>query len=315
MDHYQWAGLDFMLDGDGRPVLLEANRCSHMLREYMALYGDDKPFRLVAAWMNEAPGAPCLLWRRCDPEPDADEDACWIGSRLAPHLAQQPRIGLVEDNQEERDEFQTRDGERLRPGSLFRWWYPLPWSYERSGVRLVNPNAVWVAVRDKLASYGHVAGARHFRVPHSFAVDSTRDAAEVLTRHSELFARGYVLKPRTGFGGHGVRVGNPGDRPGEVPANSMLCERIVPPRGEAGGPYWDVRVFVMAGKYCGGVCRRSERPVTNVFQGGRPERLEGRLAAALEPAALEAVGLLDRAAAAVHALPQPPDSPLTRVVW
>jgi hypothetical protein len=313
MRHYPWAGLDFMLDRNGAPVLLEANRCSHMLREYVALYGDEEPFRLVAAWMNEAPGPPCLLWRRCDPEPDADEDACWIGARLTPFLARPPQIGFVEDNQEERDEFQTRAGDRLRPGSLFRWWYPLPWSYERSGVRVVNPNAVWVVVRDKLVSYGHLAGARHFRVPRSFAVDSTRDADDLLAAYPDLFAHGHVLKPRTGFGGHGVRVADPGDRPGDVPANSMLCERILPPRGD-GGLYWDVRVFVMAGKYCGGVCRRSVRPVTNVFQGGRAERLEGGLAAALEPAALEAVRLLDDAAAAVHALP-PPDSPLTRVVW
>jgi hypothetical protein len=52
MNHYQWAGLDFMLDADGRPVLLEANRCSHMLKEYVTLYGDDEPLRLVAAWMR-----------------------------------------------------------------------------------------------------------------------------------------------------------------------------------------------------------------------------------------------------------------------
>jgi hypothetical protein len=70
----------------------------------------------------------------------------------------------------------------------------------------------------------------------------------------------------------------------------------------------------MAGRYCGGVRRLSRRPVTNVFQGGRAERLPDDVAARLEPAALEAVQLLDRAAAAVHALPQPPSSPLTLVV-
>jgi glutathione synthase/RimK-type ligase-like ATP-grasp enzyme len=264
--------------------------------------------------MNEAPGPPCLLWRRCDPEPDADEDACWIGSRLARYLSRQPQIGFVEENQEETDVFRTREGTSLKPGSLFRWWYPLPWSYERRGVRVVNPNAVWVAVRDKLAGYGHLAGAQHFRVPRSFAVESTRDAAEVLARYSELFEEGFVLKPRVGFGGHGVRVGYPGDWPWDVPPNSMLCERIVPPPA-SGGRFWDVRLFVMAGKYCGGVRRSSERPVTNVFQGGRAERLEEKLAADLEPAALEAVRMLDRAAAAIHSLPQPPEGPLTRVVW
>jgi hypothetical protein len=101
--------------------------------------------------------------------------------------------------------------------------------------------------------------------------------------------------------------------PEEVPEDFMLCERIVPP--PAGGHYWDVRVFVMGGAYFGGLMRTSQRPVTNVFQGGAAGRLPDALAGKLEPAALEAVRLLDEAAAAVHALPRPPDSPLTRVVW
>jgi hypothetical protein len=269
--HYQWAGLDFMLDQDGTPCFLEANRCSHMLREYADVYGSVEPFRHVAAWMNEADGPACLLWRRQGPLPGDQESACWIGSCLGRFLDREPVVALVEDNQLERTEVLTREGAWARPGSLFRWWYPLPWSFERSGVRVVNPNAAWLVVRDKLLSYRHLSGARHFRVPWSAAVSSALEAAEVIAGHRERFARGFVLKPRTGFGGHGVEVGPPGSVPKEVPADSMLCERIVPPLIE--GRYWDVRVFVMAGRYCGGLVRTSERPITNVFQGGRPGRL------------------------------------------
>ncbi len=311
--HYRWAGLDFMFDRGGTPYLLEANRCSHMLPEYVAAYGDDEPFRLAAEAMNEVGGFPCLLWRRQDLAATDEENAAWIGSNLARFLHRPPAIAFVEDNAEDRAELRTREGKWVRPGSLFRWWYPLSWSFERTGVRVLNPNAVWVVVRDKLASYRHLAAARHFRVPWSAAVGSVREAAEVIARHGERFAEGFVLKPRIGFGGHGVQVGPPGSVPEEVPENSMLCERVVPPREQ--GRYWDVRVFVMAGKYCGALVRTSDKPVTNVFQGGRTSRLPEALAARLEPAALEAVRLLDEAAAAVHALPQPPDSPLVRVVW
>jgi hypothetical protein len=312
ISHYLWAGLDFMFDRGGTPCFLEANRCSHMLPEYVAAYGDFGPFRLAAAVMNEAGGLPCLLWRRQDLVATDEENAAWIGSCLSRFLLRPPAIAFAEDNAEDRAELRTREGAWVRPGSLFRWWYPLSWSFERAGVRVVNPNAVWVVVRDKLASYGHLSGARHFRLPWSAAVGSVREAAEMIAGHGERFAAGFVLKPRTGFGGQGVRVGQPGSVPAEVPENSMLCERIVPPLNQ--GSYWDVRVFVMAGKYCGGLVRTSDRPVTNVFQGGRTSRLPDDLAARLEPAALEAVGLLDKAAAAVHALPQPPDSPLVRVV-
>ena len=64
--HYHWAGLDFMIDADGTPVFIEANRASHMLGEYLQFFGNERPFELVAGVMNRASGPPCLLWRRGD---------------------------------------------------------------------------------------------------------------------------------------------------------------------------------------------------------------------------------------------------------
>ncbi len=311
--HYHWAGLDFMFDADGRPVLLEANRCSHMLWEYLLLYGDDTPFRLAAELLNAAEGPTCFMWRRDDPLPDADEDACWIARHLQPFLDQEPLICHVEENRQERDELLTRDGKFVRPGSVFRWWYDLPWSYERSGVLVINPNAAWVAVRDKLACYETLAGAKSFRVPRSFAVETPGDVSRFLANHAELFARGYVLKPRVGFGGHGVQVADPREAPRPFAGNFLLSERIHPPRRD--GQFWDVRLFVMGGHFVGGILRSSSAAGTSAYQGGIPRRLDENLAADLETPALEAVRLLDAAADAIHRLPEPPDTLLTRVEY
>ena len=81
--HYPWAGLDFLIDAEGAPVFIEANRASHMLGEYLRFFGNERPFELVAGLMNRAGGPPCFLWRRGDPFPDADEDACFIGGHLS----------------------------------------------------------------------------------------------------------------------------------------------------------------------------------------------------------------------------------------
>ncbi len=313
VQHYFWAGLDFMFDADGRPVLLEANRSTHMLWEYVRLYNDDTPYRLTAELLNEADGPICLLWRRGDPFPDADEDACWVARHLLPHLDRQPQICLVEDNRDATDELLTRDGERVRPGSIFRWWYELDWAFERSGVRVINPNAVWVTVRDKLACYHSLAEAESFAVPQSFAVESPNEAQELLKKHADLFAGGYVLKPRVGYGGHGVQVAAAGDAPRPLDGGYLLSERIRPPLRD--GAYWDVRVFVMAGRYLGGILRTNQAAVTNVFQGGMASRLDHKTAAALEAPALEVVRILDEAAAKIHTLPAPPVTDLTRVEY
>jgi hypothetical protein len=302
-----------MLDEGGMPVLIEANRSSHMLGEYLQFHGDDRPFELAADVMNRAGGIPCLLWRRGDPFPDADEDACFIARHLRPHLQAEPVICNVEDNQKRRTELLARDGRVVRPGSIFRWWYGLPWTYERSGVTVINPNCVWVTVRDKLCSYEALANARSFRAPRSFPADSADQVQSLLAAHPELFRSGYVLKPRVGWGGQGVQVADPGEEPRPFGAKYLLSERIVPPRMD--GRFWEARVFVMAGVYLGGIRHSSRSPLTNYWQGGEPEPLDDATTVALEPAALEAVRLLDDAADSVHRLPEEPTSELTKVIY
>ncbi len=311
--HYLWAGLDFMFDQEGLPVLLDANRASHMMMEYAELIGDERPFALVAGRMNEAGGTPCLVWRRGDPFPDAVEDACWIGRHLSRYLARTPEICNVEDNQIPRAELISRDGRAIEPGSVFRWWYGLPWSYERAGIPVVNPNCLWTTVRDKLLYPRQLAAARHFRVAAGFAVEHRAQAAALIEERRDLFGGGFVLKPRVGWGGFGVQVGEPGEALIDFSGPYLLCERIRPPSRR--GRYWDVRVFVMAGEYLGGIEYSSEKPVTNFHQGGIASRLDDRLAEQLREPALEAVARIDALAGLVHALPQPPDTDLVNVVY
>ncbi len=309
--HYHWAGLDFMIDRDGTPVFIEANRASHMLGEYLHFFGDDRPFELTAAVMNKAAGPPCLLWRRSDPAPDADEDACFIGKHLEQRLSRPPVICNVEDNQEPRDELQARDGRRVRPGSIFRWWYGLPWSYERSAVTVINPNAVWVTVRDKLSCAAALTEATSFRVPRSFPVENVSDVKRLLVEYAAVFQNGYVLKPRVGWGGYDVQVADCGEEPREIAGNYLLSERVVPRQSD--GRFWEARMFVMAGVCLGGLKHSSRNPLTNYWQGGIPERLDDATTARLAPAALEAVARLDAAAARVHALPTYPSTALIDV--
>jgi hypothetical protein len=312
--HYHWAGLDFIIDREGVPYFLEANRSSHMLYEYVNTFNSFEPFRRTAALMNQAPGTPCLLWRREDAAEDGStENACWIGSCLTRFLEREPAIAFVDDLPEAGGVVLSRDGKAIQPGSIFRWWYPLSWSFETSGVRVINPNCVWVAVRDKLASYATLSRAQSFRVPKSFAIGSSAEAVALISHHRSIFSQGFVVKPRTGFGGHRVQVGSPDETPRPFAGEYMLSERILPELSR--GHYWDVRVFVMAGKFVGGLARLSPGPVTNIFQGGHVRPITDELAALLEPAALEAVTLLDRAAAVILAQPQAMESPLTEVVW
>jgi glutathione synthase/RimK-type ligase-like ATP-grasp enzyme len=232
---------------------------------------------------------------------------------LTRFLEKEPVVAFVENTSKANGDLFTRDGEPILPGSIFRWWYPLSSSYELSGVKVINPNCVWVAVRDKLKSYATLSRAKAFRVPRSFAVSNSAQARELISRCTTTFSDGFVLKPRTGYGGHGVQVGALGDTVKEFTGKYMLSQRII--AAPWYDQFWDVRVFVMAGQYLGGLVRTSRDPVTNLFQGGQARPLADGLAALLEPAALEAVQMLDRAATVILGQPESLACSLTRVSW
>ena len=83
----------------------------------------------------------------------------------------------------------------------------------------------------------------------------------------------------------------------------MLSQRIRPRAWK--GRYWDVRAFVMDGQFVGALRHASVSPNTNFFQGGEPSRLDEATTALIEPAALEAVQLLDADADHIHRAPIP----------
>lgn len=314
--HYLWAGLDFLLSEEGTPVLIEANKSSHMLGEYLNQYGDERPFERIAARMAAMDGPPVVLWRQADPLPDSDEDICFITRHLAPWLGRELLIANVEENQTARPELTLRDGRIVVPGSLFRWWYGLPSDYERSGTLVINSNSLWLVARDKLATTAAVAQAVSFRTPRTFAIESAEEVEWLLEEHRELFRSGYVLKPRWGWGGYGIQIADAGTAPRRISGEYLLCERIRPwPRPAAVHPFWDARLFVMDGVCVGGLIHSAASPNTNYWQGGRVEPLPAPLLERLAPAAEEAVRWIDAAAEERHRLPPDHDSPLLRVEY
>src|SRR5262249_38507770 len=171
----------------------------------------------------------------------------------------------------------------------------------------------WVTVRDKLHCSRTLGMAESFRVPRCFAVQSTDDVRRLFAEHDGLFDKGYVLKPRVGWGGHGVQVADAGDEPRVIRGNFLLSERIMPTRID--GAFWEAPGLFMAGTYLGGLHYASRSPLTNYWQGGTPGPLDDEPTALLAQPALEAVRMLDAAAETIHRLPQPPASPLTEVIY
>jgi RimK family alpha-L-glutamate ligase len=121
--------------------------------------------------------------------------------------------------------------------------------------------------------------------PSTFAVEGLETAQTVAAR--ELERTPLVLKPLFGAQGRGIRlIRTLSDLPVEEEVDGVYYLQHYIPR--AGPPFHDFRVFVCAGKAVAMMSRRGEGWITNVFQGGVPERIEGHDEAELERLAVAA---------------------------
>jgi len=133
------------------------------------------------------------------------------------------------------------------------------------GVPVWNPAPAIERSVDKSATSFrlHLSGVP---TPPSFAVETREEAASLLAACGPL-----VLKPLFGAQGRGLRlVEREADLPGaEEVAGVYYLQRFVPAGGH---DYRDYRVLVVAGRALAAATRSSDTWITNVHQGGRPER-------------------------------------------
>jgi RimK family alpha-L-glutamate ligase len=121
--------------------------------------------------------------------------------------------------------------------------------------------------------------------PSTFAVEGLETAQAVAAR--ELERTPLVLKPLFGAQGRGIRlIRTLSDLPVQEDVDGVYYLQHYIPR--AGPPFRDFRVFVCAGKAVAMMSRRGEGWITNVFQGGVPERIEGYDETELERLAIAA---------------------------
>jgi RimK family alpha-L-glutamate ligase len=121
--------------------------------------------------------------------------------------------------------------------------------------------------------------------PPTFTVEGLGMAQAIVAR--ELEQTPLVLKPLFGAQGRGIRlVRTLADLPPEDEIDGVYYLQHYIPR--AGPPFRDFRVFVCAGKAVAMMSRRGEGWITNVFQGGAPERIEGHDEAELARLAIAA---------------------------
>ena len=290
VNNYFFAGLDFIFDKNNNLWFLEANYAPHGAKNIEKLYGKEKITKLIAKKMKREGGERCsIISRYCNPY-DKTENSLWFANKLVKHIPGM-RFCFSDDNSKRTGKLKDIYGEFFKPDVIFRYNRPLTSAFEKK-ILVINSNKVRDVVNDKMLTLKIVGENTNINVPHSYYIKSVDELKKIIAKKKDLFKGGFVVKPTDQSQGRGVYVLNKGEKYPEIDKKKILEERIVPKLLHK--HYWDVRVFVINGKFVGGEMRESRSRVTNVSRGGKSVKLPKRLFKLLKRPSLKIVKTIDR---------------------
>tara|TARA_Y100000310_G_C20659364_1_gene803811 strand:- start:313 stop:1374 length:1062 start_codon:yes stop_codon:yes gene_type:complete len=301
-ENYPIAGLDFIFDKDGKPWFLEANSASTVHEEYAKVYGDCTTVKKIAKLINKMPGKNfCVFVKRKQWNGNSRNKAHWLASELIPFLNKDIHICYMDNNLRVARSFFldhnfikltltnfTKGGgnsyvlnshrRKVKPDIIFRNYFQLNPDFEQEGVRVINTMAARDLVWFKHKCYDAVKEVKGIKIPKYFLVNNNEDLKTTLKDNTNLFNKGYVVKPLGNSLGRNVKVTDSLRMPMnyKVQPGSMVQQRITPKLVKK-KKYWDVRVFVINGKYAGAVKRISKNKVTNIARGGYGDQVTKKL--------------------------------------
>jgi glutathione synthase/RimK-type ligase-like ATP-grasp enzyme len=296
--NYIFAGLDFLIDEKGDAVFLEANFSPGGLKKFEELYGKCEPLIQLCNFIKKkfAKGSICLLYSK-DKIDYNFEDLLWKLNTIKNIITNfDVHLCSLEDQDMKKFAgiFKDRDGIMFKPDVVM----PLG-GYKNSLIEkycfVINTLSVRNITSDKLLSY-EIMKNSNIRTPKTFLIKNPNMLFPLIKRKE--FKDGFVLKPRRGEKGKGVKVFNSNTVSNKVIKDLSKGEYLLQEKikiKKIGRNYWDLRVFVVNGKFIGGIKRVSLKPVVNLSQGGRAEKIENQLLKKVKNVAIECVNAIDSA--------------------
>jgi len=298
---YVIAGLDFIFDKHGKPWFIEANSASTVHKEVEDVYGEPITVKAIAKYINKLPGKNfCIFQNKNQSFKEEKENSAWLPEKLKKYLNKNIHIcDMTRNLRVSRNYFPDynftkltltnfkRGGgnsyvlnshrRKVKPDVVMRSYFQLNPDFEREGVAVINSMAARDAVWFKHKCYDIVKNIKGIRIPKYFLINNNIELKQVLKENKKLFKNGYVLKPLGNSLGRGIKITESGRMPRnfEVKQAYMIQQRIHQPIINKKN-YWDVRCFVIDGKYTASVKRVSKNKITNIAVGAHGEKLESK---------------------------------------
>ena len=287
---YLLGGIDFIINKQNEPVFIEANSApgAKLLKGTEQTGPIDALANLVKERVNR-PSAAIVVRRK-----QVDAGNLWKVQQLGEHFP--TRQVIFEDQDYRTPSLVDEEGGEFTPNALLFNTLSFAQLYQGEGF-MVNPaEAIRITV-DKHLSNMVVSNLTDVQVPGNFMVFSGSGARRVADIMPDV-GEGLVLKPIFGWGGRGVHVWE--QVPQQFPSfrEAMILQNRVDLQLKD-GRFWDVRCYVVDGRFCGAVSRVSESPVVNVSLGGRFHELESDVVDLVRKPTEQVASAIDRVAVAL----------------
>jgi glutathione synthase/RimK-type ligase-like ATP-grasp enzyme len=296
--NFIFAGLDFLIDKEGGPVFIEANSAPGGLRTYEKLYGNCKPLEELCNFIKERFEKPIVAILNVKTKKNL-KHILWKYEKMKIYLknsAKSVNVCFYQDNDFSNFEgvLIDKDHKKIRPDVVLVGTGIFEPAIEKYCFA-INPISVRHLTGDKFSTYKIIKNSG-IRTPQTYLVKNFEELKK-LTK-LKVFEKGFVLKPRYGGFGKDIFVCSR-----KIDINRfkrlvstkkfLLQEKIE--INKIDGKFWDVRVFIVNGKFVGGIKRVSKKPVVNLSKGGVGAKLNEEIIQKVKNISVNCVKIIDKA--------------------
>jgi len=287
VNNYFYAGLDFMFDKKGDPWFIEAN-FSPRSNTFYSILNNHSVMDGIAKLMKKNGGNIAVMGSDVRRGKNTGVWHYHVLKKKIPNV----RLCYSRQNKKNRSRLIDSKGDTFKPSTIFRHYYNINPAIERKALT-INPTIIKNTVGDKSKCLEIINEAK-VKHPLTVIVKNKEDVRKIIAQNPETFKEGFVMKPNDSTEGIGVHVLRRGEKIPEINKEELLEQRIVPRLHHHS--FWDVRTYVINGKFCGGLIRESKKRITNTAMGAHALKVPQNILRKLKKPSMRAVKAIDRRA-------------------
>jgi len=277
MKNALFIGLDFLIDKNENIIFMEANSFPGLLSDLEFHYGVCRPLEKLVGVIRKNYSKKIVLvysktmlenWR----EPE------FVFEKIKKLTNGNCELCILEKHEIENfnGELTNINDKQIREGIIFTPLIKIKTKLENNkNYKIINSSYISKLTKDKLKTYKILKSINGIKIPKTFCFKTKKDFLSLIDNHH---MKKFVIKPRFGQRGKNVYVI---DNPIMLKKMTLkdedwlLQEKIEIKK--INGNFWDIRVFVVNGKYTTSIKRISDKPIVNVSLGGKTEKLERKI--------------------------------------